>query len=50
MCPYRRICNYIRERKNRSVFFPNEFFKATYLERNSRETIAQWQNRMIYQV
>ena len=50
ICPFRRICNYIRERKNRSVFFPNEFFKSTYLERNSRETISEWQNRMIYQV
>ena len=47
---YKRICNFVRDPKNSSIFFPNEFFKSTYLHRASGETITEWQNRMIYEV
>ena len=46
---YRRICNFVRDPKNRSIFFPNEFFKSTYVHRENGEMISDWQNRMIYQ-
>ena len=47
---YRRICTFIREPRNASIFFPNEFFKATYLPRETSETVVQWQTRMVFQV
>ena len=47
---YRRVCQYIRHQPNRSVFFPNEFSKATYLAREEGETVREWQARMVYQV
>jgi len=47
---YKRICNYVRDSKNSSIFFPNEFFKPTFLHRNNSESITDWQQRMIYQV
>merc|ERR1719334_2474746 len=47
---YKRICSYIRDTKNSSIFFPNEFFKPTFLHRNNTESITEWQHRMIYQV
>jgi len=46
---YRRILNFIRDPKNKSIFFPNEFFKSTYVHRETSEQIKNWQNRMIYQ-
>ena len=47
---YKRICTFIREPKNASIFFPNEFFKPTFLEREARETVGEWQTRMVFQV
>ena len=47
---YRRICSFIREPKNSSIFFPNEFFKPTYLQRETSESILEWQSRMIFRV
>ena len=47
---YRRICSFIREPKNSSIFFPNEFFKPTFVERKNSETVGQWQTRMIFQL
>jgi len=50
MRQYKRICSYIRDARNRSIFFPNEFFKSTYLHRNNSESITEWQNKLVYQV
>ena len=48
---YRRLCSFIRDPKNASVFFPNEFFKSTYVQRdNSRESVQDWQHRMLFRV
>ena len=49
MRQYKRICNYVRDNKNASIFFPNEFFKSTYLHRTTSESIFSWQNKMVYQ-
>jgi len=41
MRQYKRICSYIRDSKNCSIFFPNEFFKSTFLHRNNSESISE---------
>ena len=48
---YRRVCSFIRDSKNASVFFPNEFFKPTYVQRdNTSESVQDWQHRMLFRV
>ena len=39
---FRRVCNYIRDQKRKSIFFPNEFFKETFLHREDAETITRY--------
>ena len=47
---YRRLCGFIRDPKNASVFFPNEFFKQTYVQRDTSESVQDWQHRMLFRV
>ena len=47
---YRRVLSFIRDKRNSSVFFPNEFFKPTHVERDDTESIEELQQRMIFQV
>ena len=48
---YRRLCSFIRDPKNASVFFPNEFFKSTHVQRdNDCESVQDWQHRMLFRV
>ena len=46
---YRRLCGFLRDPRNASVFFPNEFFKSTYVQRESScESVEEWQHRMLF--
>ena len=47
---YRRVCSFVRDQKNSSVFFPNEFFKPTFVQRDNSESVQEWQQRMVFQV
>ena len=45
---YRKICSLIKDPDKKSIFFPNEFCKQTYVQRESGQSLMDWRTQMAY--
>jgi len=45
---YRRLTRLVKDPKKASVFFANEFFEATALQRQDGESITHWRGRLVH--